>query len=61
MKCLVDPLQSPARAACLSLQGRLLAAFALRTHAAHDDTWACVSEEGAAQWLQVIGPSASLV
>lgn len=47
------PMQSLARAACLALQGRLLAAFTLHTHAAHDDTWACVSEEGAAQWLQV--------
>ncbi len=46
-------LQSAARAACLRLQGRLLAAFALRTHAAHDASWACVSELVAAQWLQV--------
>jgi hypothetical protein len=51
----VSPLlQSAARAACLRLQGRLLAAFTLRTHPVNDASWACVSEEVAAQWLQVV-------
>jgi len=45
--------QSAARAACLALQARLLAAFTLRTHAGPEDSWAFVSEEEAAHWLQV--------
>ena len=49
-------MQSAARAAALALQGRLVAAFTVRTHAGPDDSWAFVSEELAAQWLQVRAP-----
>ena len=46
-------MQSAVRAATLALQQRLLAAFLRRTHTGPEATWAFVSEQDAATWLQV--------